>query len=243
MSIRILAIETTVDEGSVAASDGDQLIVEYPLDHDTRSARSLAPTMKQLLDSIAWEPSSIDLVAIDVGPGSFTGTRVGVTTAKVFAYAVGAECLAIDSLEIVAAQAPSDAALVSVAINAQRRQVFTADFARKDGKQPQVAGEGKIEILGNDLWLERLKPGTTVTGLALDKLSERLPSHVILAPQPSWTPRAATIAQLAAKHYAAGQRDDLWKLKPMYLRKSAAEEVWLERNESMRQELPPSESN
>jgi len=227
VSIRILALETTVDEGSVAASVDGRLVAEYPLERNHRSAQTLAPTIRQLLDSMAWEPSSVDLVALDIGPGSFTGTRVGVTTAKTFAYAVGAECLAIESLEIVAAQAPSVAAHISVAINAQRRQVFTANFTRDDDGHP--VSTGAIEILDNDVWLESLTPEVTVTGLALEKLCVQLPPHVIIAPQASWIPRAATIAQLAAKHHAAGHRDDLWKLKPLYLRRSAAEEVWLKR--------------
>jgi len=228
VSIRILAIETTVEEGSIAAAIGERLVAESPLDRNARSAQSLAPAIKLLLDSIAWEPRSIDLVAIDVGPGSFTGTRIGVTTAKAFAYAVEAQCLAIESLEVVAAQAPSGAAHITVAINAQRRQVFTADFTRDSSTRPVAAGG--IEILDNEVWLKGLAPEVTATGLALEKLREHLPHNVVIAPQPSWTPRAETIAQLAAKHYAAGRRDDLWKLKPRYLRRSAAEETWLKRN-------------
>lgn len=232
MSIRILAIETSVDAGSVAVAEGDELIAETPLDPTTRSAQSLAPAIKQLLESIAWEPKSIDLVAVDLGPGSFTGTRIGVTTAKTFAYAVGAECLGVQSLEIIAAAAPQAATRISVAINAQRRQVFASEFLREAEANVFPVKQGDIQIVDNDDWINQLQPNTTVTGPALEKLREQLPENVISALEPSWTPRAATLALLAAHHHTAGRRDDLWKLKPLYLRKSAAEEVWLKRNRS-----------
>lgn len=228
MSIRILAIETSVDAGSVAAAEGDELIAEAPLDRTVRSAQSLAPTLKQLLDSLGWDPKSIDLVAVDIGPGSFTGTRIGVTTAKTFAYAVEAECLGVQSLQIIAAGAPKEAAEISVAIDAQRRQVFAANFIRNPETAPQAQGE--IQILDNDVWINHLHPGVTVTGPALEKLQEQIPSVVSIASPPSWTPRASALALLAAQHHAAGRRDDLWKLKPLYMRKSAAEEVWLKRH-------------
>lgn len=227
MSIRTLAMETTVDDGSVAAFEGTQLVAEHPLERGVRSAQSLAPAIKHLLQMIQWEPQSIDLVAVDIGPGSFTGTRIGVTTAKAFAYAVGAECLAVRSLEVVAAQAPDSPTTISVAINAQRQQVFATNFSRQQQDQP--LSDEEIQILDHDTWIQRLTPETTASGLALEKLATKLPPNINATPQASWTPRAATVAQLAAKHYNAGRRDDLWKLKPLYLRKSAAEEVWLKR--------------
>lgn len=227
MSIRTLAMETTVDDGGVAAYEGTQLVVEQPLERGVRSAQSLAPAIKHLLQTVQWEPQSIDLVAVDIGPGSFTGTRIGVTTAKAFAYAVRAECLAVRSLEVVAAQAPEIPATLSVAINAQRQQVFAANFVQ--GLKDQPLTDEEIYILDNDTWIQSLTPETTASGLALEKLATRLPPNINTTPQASWTPRAATVAQLAAKQYNAGRRDDMWKLKPLYLRKSAAEEVWLER--------------
>ena len=75
------------------------LLAELSLDHTQRSAQSLAPAIEALLTQVGWLPRDVQLVAVSVGPGSFTGLRVGVTTAKVFAYAVGAEVLGIDTLE------------------------------------------------------------------------------------------------------------------------------------------------
>ena len=78
-----------------------------------------------------------------IGPGSFTGLRVGVTTAKAFAYAVGGECLGIDSLEAIAEQAPAEAGrLISPAIEAQRGDVYAALYDAPRGRftLPPAAG-------------------------------------------------------------------------------------------------------
>ncbi|MCC6126687.1 MAG: tRNA (adenosine(37)-N6)-threonylcarbamoyltransferase complex dimerization subunit type 1 TsaB [Pirellulales bacterium] len=101
--MKILALETTDLSGSVAASDGSNVLLELELNPQQRSARSLAPAVKSLLQQVGWRPADVQLVAVTVGPGSFTGLRVGVTTAKTFAYAAGAEIVAIDTLETIAA--------------------------------------------------------------------------------------------------------------------------------------------
>ncbi|MEX0712672.1 MAG: tRNA (adenosine(37)-N6)-threonylcarbamoyltransferase complex dimerization subunit type 1 TsaB, partial [Pirellulales bacterium] len=92
--MRILALETSGKSGSVAVLRGDVLLAEEPLEPSQRSAQSLAPAMRQLLEAVAWTPRDVQLVAVTLGPGSFTGLRVGVTTAKTFAYAVGAVVVA-----------------------------------------------------------------------------------------------------------------------------------------------------
>ncbi|MGH7138157.1 MAG: tRNA (adenosine(37)-N6)-threonylcarbamoyltransferase complex dimerization subunit type 1 TsaB, partial [Pirellulales bacterium] len=128
--MRILAIETSGAMQSVAALDGGDLLAELPLDRSQRGARSLAPTLAQLLRQVAWKPCEVELVAVAVGPGSFTSLRVGVTTAKAFAYAVSARVLGIGTLEIIAAQATEAAAggQVAVAVDAQRGDVYAARY-------------------------------------------------------------------------------------------------------------------
>ena len=75
------------------------------LDPARRSARTLAPGIRHLLADAGWTPRDVALVAVSIGPGSFTGLRLGVMTAKAFAYAVGAPVLGIGTLEVIAAHA------------------------------------------------------------------------------------------------------------------------------------------
>jgi tRNA threonylcarbamoyladenosine biosynthesis protein TsaB len=220
--MRILALETTERIGSVAAMADGKLLAELSLDRTQRTAQSLAPAMLALLKQVGWLPGDLQLVAVSQGPGSFTGSRIGVTTGKVFAYAVGADILGIDTLEAIAAAAPDDVTEVSAVMDAQRGQLVTQRFCRRsDGWLEPV---GPQQLLDVQTWLAQLPAGVAVTGPMLGKLADRLPSHVRALDSQYWPPRASVVARLAARDYSQGRRDDPWSLVPHYCRRSAAEE-------------------
>lgn len=232
----ILALETSGHGGSVALLDGDKPLAELPLDSQRRSAASLAPAMAHALVAGGRKPADVRVVAVTVGPGSFTSLRVGVTTAKAFAYAIGAQVVAVNTLEAIAAEArisivggPNNPITIAVAIDAQRGDVYSARF--------QAMGElleclSPAAICATDDWIAALAPGWVVTGPALEALLPRLPSDVLIAPRERWMPTATTVGRLAAAKYAAGQHDDVWTLAPLYLRRTAAEEKRDSRNNS-----------
>jgi tRNA threonylcarbamoyladenosine biosynthesis protein TsaB len=221
--LRILAIETSGTAGSLAALHDDNLLAELMLDTASRSARSLAPGIAALLRQVGWRPNEVDVLAVALGPGSFTGLRVGVTTAKTFAYATGAGCVGVGTLEVIAEQAAVSAGgLVTPVIEAQRGDVYTALYQRTaagslDSRQSPV-------ILSADEWLATLADGRLASGPALETLADRLPPNASVALPPQWPPTAATVGRLAYRKHVAGQRDDIWRLTPLYLRRSAAEE-------------------
>jgi tRNA threonylcarbamoyladenosine biosynthesis protein TsaB len=221
--MRILAIETTDKTGTVAVAEDGNVLAELELDKRYRSAQSLAPGLCELLDQVGWKPNHVELVAVTVGPGSFTGLRVGVTTAKVFAYAVGAGVLGIDTLETIAAAAPASVAALCVAMDAQRGDVVVRSFVRGPS-DPWLQPAGRQELLPIPVWLGRLKPRSIVTGPILSKIANHLPAGIEGLDSRYWSPRASHVARLAGRDHAAGRRDNLWLLAPSYVRCSAAEE-------------------
>src|SRR5437773_12166637 len=104
--MRVLALETSGTAGSVAVLDDEQLLTAVALDPAQRTARTLAPAIRDVLKHVGWAPTDVQLVAVTAGPGSFTGLRLGVTTAKTFAYAAGCEVLGVNTLEVIAGRAP-----------------------------------------------------------------------------------------------------------------------------------------
>jgi tRNA threonylcarbamoyladenosine biosynthesis protein TsaB len=220
--MHILAIETTGLAGSVAALDDANLLTAIDLPQDQGSSRALAPAIQRLLAEVGWRPKDVQLVGVVVGPGSFTGLRVGVTAAKAFAYAVGAEVLGLDTLEVLAAAAPPEVSRLSAAIDAQRGEVAAADFARTSDGPMALATPARL--LPIESWWSSLPPGALVTGPVLRQLIDRLPSHLTAMSPDFWLPKASAAGRLAARLYAAGHRDDLWSLAPHYSRPSAAEE-------------------
>jgi tRNA threonylcarbamoyladenosine biosynthesis protein TsaB len=221
-TVRLLALETSTLTGSVAAFDSGALANELQLDPHQRSAQSLAPAIKTLLESVNWKPADIEWIAVAVGPGSFTGLRVGVTTAKALAYATGAQVLGVNTLEAIAQSAPPAVASLWAIIDAHRSQVFASRFERDASGvlQPVEA----TRAIGDDDWLGLLRSGDTVSGPGLVKLQARLPAGVTTLPAELWPATARSVGQIALRRHAAGQRDDLWALSPQYYRASAAEE-------------------
>jgi tRNA threonylcarbamoyladenosine biosynthesis protein TsaB len=239
-AVLILAFDTSGFAGSVAVLDGSRILHEIALDADRGSARTLAPAIAGALKNAGLEPAQIKLVATTVGPGSFTGLRVGVTTAKTFAYAVGAEVLGISTLEAIAHGVPpglltGEAREIQAVLDAQRRELFVGRFHSADSQGadnpvcqpdnlPALARIEPNQIIAADQWLASLASGTIATGTGLTKLEPRLPSGVIAVPDSDRQPRAIIVGRLAWRDYQRGRRDDLWKLAPVYLRPSYAEE-------------------
>jgi tRNA threonylcarbamoyladenosine biosynthesis protein TsaB len=228
-AMRILALETTEPIGTVAAMLDDNLLAQLDLDSQQRTAGAFAPALKALLRQVGWKPSQVELVAATIGPGSFTGLRIGLTAAKTFAYAVEAAILGVDTLETIAAAAPPEVETLSVAVDAQRGDVVAAWFQRgPDGWFEQLRPS---QLIKADVWLNDLPQGTHVSGPILQKLASSVPECLRILDRQYWAPSAASVARLAAHQYAAGRRDDVWTLLPRYCRRSAAEEKWDARDE------------
>ena len=220
--MNVLALETTERVGSVAAAVDDNLLCELTLDPKMRSAQSLAPGIKALLARVGWRPGDVELVAAPVGPGSFTGLRVGVATAKAFAYGVEADILGVDTLAVIAARAPAQVQSLSAALDAQRGQVVAQTFERgPDGWFEPVGPAGLVDV---DAWLQSVEPGVWITGPILRKMADRVPDGLAVLDPEYWAPSAAAVARVAVRDYARGRRDDVWSLVPRYSRPSAAEE-------------------
>jgi len=224
--VRVLALETSATAGSLAALCEDRLLAQTQLDRGRRSAQSLAPALAALWQDVGWQPADVELVAVTIGPGSFTGLRVGVTTAKILAYAVRAEALGVDTLAAIAPRAPAAGAALWGAIDAQRGQVVAQPFRRDESGWLDPAGPPQLVDI--DAWLAVVQPGWSVSGPILRKVADRVPSGVRVLDPHDWDPMAADVGRIAWREYRDGRRDDLWKLAPRYSRRAAAEEKRLQ---------------
>ncbi|HEY1065017.1 MAG TPA: tRNA (adenosine(37)-N6)-threonylcarbamoyltransferase complex dimerization subunit type 1 TsaB [Pirellulales bacterium] len=223
MTFRLLAIESSQGGGSLALRDGDRLVATRTIASTERTVQTLAPRLQEILQSAGWSPRDVQVVAVGVGPGSFTGVRIAVATAKSFAWAIGAQIIAVETFDALAAGATNWTTL-SAAVDAQRGQVYAARFTRPSEDAP--ATRTPVAIVNESDWLASLPPGGLVVGAALDKLAAKLPSHAVLAPEEQRRATAVGVAIVASARIAAGSFDDVWKLQPLYIRQSAAEEVW-----------------
>jgi tRNA threonylcarbamoyladenosine biosynthesis protein TsaB len=220
--VKILALETSGTQGSVALLDETTVLSERRLPPGQRSARSLLPCAKELLNEQAWRPADVQLVCTTTGPGSFTGLRIGVVAAKTFAYATGAQLVGVHTLAAMAAGVGDVAGRLWTVLDAQRGELFVAHF---DKNRPlEDAASPSTEILAATAWLDRVKPGDVAAGPPLAKWRDKLPAGVVVAEETFWTPMAGPAGLLGVKLFRQHGGVDPLALVPHYYRKSAAEE-------------------
>ncbi len=241
--MRVLALETSGRHGSIAIlkgqSDGAaQVVDQLSLAAVPRTAESLLPAIGEILDQADWPPRSIQLVSVITGPGSFTGLRVGVTTAKTFAYAANSELVGIHTLTALAMPVPgffsqpgfpgqpmissqrSGSRRLGAILNAQRQELFAACYesAGSVGTAPAT------RVLSISAWLGLLQPGDQVVGPPLENLASRLPQGVETVPKRWWQPDAVSVGQLGIILALQANQVQPMELVPQYYRQSAAEE-------------------
>ncbi len=226
----ILAFDCSSPAGSVTLLEGSHVLAWERLDPAKRSANTLAPAIARALLQARRQPSEVKLVATTVGPGSFTGLRVGVTLAKTLAYALKCDLIGLNTLDVMAAQVYEsglcgESGIIHAVLDAQRKELFVGRFrvGRNDEGPIQRLDDGQT-ILPADSWLTSLQAGDTVTGSGLARWQDMLPQDVVVVPDELHAPNAVTIGQLALREFQAGRRDDLWTLAPLYIRLSYADE-------------------
>lgn len=218
-----LGIETSGRDASIALRRDDVTLAERSLSHSgQRHAQTLVTEIDQGLRELGLGPRDCQIVAVSIGPGSFTGLRIGVVCAKTLAYATGCSLAAIDTFAAIAQNSPDDVDRVCVVADAQRQDLYCGSY-RRDGAGRFVS-EGPIEIVQISQWLVDRTPADIVTGPGLTKVGSQLTRDVRQLPELCWKPQAAQIAELGASRCQVHGPDDFWKLEPFYLRKSAAEE-------------------
>lgn len=230
---RLLILETSSRIGHVAVALGDDLLGVRRLDEARRNARDLAPAMAALLSEQGWRPRDIEAVIVSRGPGSYTGLRVGIMSAKTFAYAAGCSLVAVDTFAALALQAPQSVARVDVLADAQQDKVYVQSFVRA-AEDWQPISELAIRRFAD--WLAAREPSAWVTGPGLVKWASYVPADVPQVEASMWEPQPASLLRIGLRRYHAGEHSDPWMLEPLYLRPSSAEEQWRARKSEIRSE-------
>ncbi len=245
----LLALETSGKSGSVAIlrDQKGQLHCDMELlSPDSGSAKTLAPAIERLLTKNNIEMQSLTAIALLTGPGSFTGLRVGLATAKAMAYALKIPTIEIDTLDVIARQCPVTSHSVYAVLDAYRGQVFCAEYSIQSiGTSPQIRKVSDTEIVDIDVLLARAAKrvdGTqrmNLCGPGCDRIRKymadpenvRLDIVTTISERIRWIdgvttfPNAESVARLGYLKLLAGSVLDPFVLQPRYYRGSAAEEV------------------
>jgi tRNA threonylcarbamoyladenosine biosynthesis protein TsaB len=225
---RLLLLETSGRTGFVAVAVGAELREVRWLPEGRRQGRDLAPATAELLRRQNWRPRDVQAVFISRGPGSYTGLRVGIISAKTFAFATGCDLVAVDTFTIVAHQVPPDVQFLDVLADAQQDKVYVQPFGRSPEGWSTLA---PLAIRPIAEWLAGRDIQAWVSGPGLFRWAARLPPGTLLVDPPEREPQPEGLLQVGLAAYCAGERTDLWALEPLYLRPSSAEEQWTARKQ------------
>lgn len=216
MTPRILALDVSGPGGGAALLlPGDCRTAPIPAGE--ARARSLAALLRSLLVEAGLAPRDLDAVACGVGPGSFTGIRIGVATAGAFAYAAGLPAIPVCSFDGMAENAPEDAFEVLVAVDARRGRVFARPYRGEGGRR---VGAGPCVHAPPPQVASGLGPEAFVLGDAFSRYADAFRAFRGSADAP---PRPDVVARIAAERFARGERPDPLALRPLYLRPSEPE--------------------
>lgn len=199
--------------GGVALVEDGKVVGRRLFEKGMVHGREIAPAIRELCEGPGLE--SLDLIAVDLGPGSYTGLRVGLAAAKGLAFALGKPLVGVASLDALAEAAQGLAPVLCPAMDAKWDQIYGAVYV--DGRR-----QGDYLAEKPAAFVARLPKDALVFGDALDVHGE-LFRDFPKGPREVWDPRPESIALLGCRLHAEGVRHDAAALVPLYLRPTEAE--------------------
>jgi tRNA threonylcarbamoyladenosine biosynthesis protein TsaB len=217
--MKVLAFDTSSEVLSAGLFDGDSRIGEIEQPLFTRHSSTLAPTLDALLKSRRMAVDDVDLIAVGLGPGSFTGLRVGVTTAKVLAYASEKKLVGILSFEAMAAVAPQTEGWIVTVGDAKKEKLYAAIFERRKGKLELLA---KPFLTGIDEVLKQIKKPAIFLGESALPYRGKIENFKkfacrVLDEKETRHPKAQGVARLALERAGHKKFSDPFGLEPFYV--------------------------
>jgi tRNA threonylcarbamoyladenosine biosynthesis protein TsaB len=224
----VIGIDTATRQTSVAIGSEHEIIARASIAGAARQ-ESVTPLLRELLDRSGLTLSRIGGIAVGVGPGLFTGLRVGVQTAKTLAQVAGVPIVGITSLDALAYPVRYSPRRIVAVIDARRGEVFSAIYRAVPGG---VVRERGYEVHAPDRLAAELQsmPGEVLAvgngAMLYRHVLEEIGSRIEFASAVAANPDAAALVELAVPRFLREEHDRLFEVVPLYLRKSDAEIAW-----------------
>jgi tRNA threonylcarbamoyl adenosine modification protein YeaZ len=218
--MKVLAFDSSNKTLSVAIFDTNELLAEITINIKKNHSVSLMPTIDFLMESVDLKPSDLNRIAVAQGPGSYTGLRVAVATAKTLAYSLHIDLVGVSSLYALAASVASDGLIIPI-IDARRQNVYAGVYKAGQALEADM-------YISFDMLIDKVKHKKNLvfvgeTANFSEKIAESLPQAKIIPSLPS----AYEIGKLGQKLAAV----DVDSFVPQYLKRVEAEENWLKTHE------------
>lgn len=231
----VLALETSSLVSSIALVSEDKVIGELNTETNRHHSEQLVPHIDLLLKSTGIEKRSLNYIAAAIGPGSFTGLRIGLATAKALAYVLQIPVVGVSTLEGLAWNLHGNGTEICAVMDAQKQNVYMARYQCKNNKLVIVSEE---EVTSAARVIEELKkePQMTLAGEKITSLDLLLAEEGLLAckaPPHLSMPRAASIGYGALQKIKDTPTASMMDIIPNYIRKAEAEELWEKKQQDL----------
>jgi tRNA threonylcarbamoyladenosine biosynthesis protein TsaB len=228
-----LAFDTSAKVASVAVLDGERTLATYQIDNGLTQSELILPMAENILSSLKLTLDGVGLLATSVGPGSFTGVRIGVSLVKGLAFGRDIPCVAVSTVEALAENLRGLSGIVIPVMDARRNQVYCATFKANSHGLIRLTEDRAISL--NDL-AEELKEYESESiylvgdgySVAKAKLKE-LGISLCETPVELRNENAASVGRVGVRKYEAGEAVKDTEISPVYLRLPQAERERLER--------------
>jgi len=224
----VLGIETSTMTGGVALANDERIISEYTLNVRTTHTARLMPALDQILRDSSVDKREIDGIAISLGPGSFTGLRIGMATAKGLALGLDIPLLGVPTLDALARNVPFAAYQICTVLDAKKKEIYYSIY-RYSGEHADSPLHRQVpyQVVSPDKLVSQIDEKTIFLGDAVaaygNFIGENLGELALFAPKTQRFPRAATVAEIGLAKLKAGEHLDVAFAEPIYIRASDAE--------------------
>lgn len=230
--MKVLGLDTSTLMTTCGVIDGERLLGEYSLSQDMSHSEKLVPMVKQVLESLDLKVKDIDVFGVSIGPGSFTGLRIGIATVKAFAHLSNKPIVGVSTLEALAYNLPYNKIIVPM-LDARRQRVYTAIYKWEDQIIKTIMAPCVIEIKELLDILNKDFDNLVVNGdgsiVFKDLIKETLKDKVRFSTIGQNMCRASSICELALIKYNNNEVDDFYTLAPDYLLETQAQRELNER--------------
>ena len=224
--MKVLGLDTSSNATSIAVIEDNKLICEYTVNTKTTHSQKLMPMIENMLKISEINVNDMDMISICQGPGSFTGLRIGMATAKALSHVNNLPIVGVNSLELLAGNMDLTDKKICSILDAQRTQVYTGQYKFENNKLVELKSIDVVEI--DDL-LEELKSSKEewiLVGEEVYKYEDKIKEiENICVPAPSHNVNKASSLCITAMNKYNQNIDvhDCYTINPVYIRKSQAE--------------------
>lgn len=234
--MKILGIDTSSMAASVAVIEDNKLICEYTINTKKTHSQKLMPMIENMLELSDLSIREMDAVAICEGPGSFTGLRIGMATAKAIAHVNDIPVIGVNSLEILAANMNLCDKKICSILDAQRNQVYTGRYQYEGTKLTEIKEIG-IELI-DDLLKELSESDEKwiIVGEAVYKYEDKIKEieNIEIPAASNNVTKSSSLCSVAKEKYDEGKDIyNCYNINPLYIRKSQAEEQYEEKQKRL----------